>query len=105
MKYDDTNGFTLPIPTIEAISTLLDEKLSGLTILKESHSEGQDEYLDTEGVQLLLGGGNGKKVCKSTVNNWRRSGILKAYKLGPGRNTIVRFKKSEVLQAMESMEV
>ena len=96
MKSDDTVGFMIPIPSIEAIGALIDEKLKGITIFKEAHVENKDEYLDIDGVRLLLGGGNGKKVSKSTINNLRKQGIIKAHKLGAGRNALVRFKRSEI---------
>ncbi len=97
MKSNDTNGFMLPIPTIEAIGALLDEKLKGITIIKEAYAEDKDEYLDIDGVRILLGGGNGKMVSKSTINNLRKQGIIKAHKLGAGRNALVRFKRSEIV--------
>jgi excisionase family DNA binding protein len=39
------------------------------------------------------------KLCTSAVDNLRRKGLLKAYRIGAS----VRFKRSEVLQAVEDL--
>jgi len=63
-----------------------------------------EELLDIEGVQLLLGGGRGKKVSKTTINNWRREGILVPIKIGRGRNAAVRFRRQDVLESIRKIE-
>lgn len=36
------------------------------------------------------------KVSERTIDRWIKAKVLKAYKLGVGRNSSVRIKKSEV---------
>lgn len=62
-----------------------------------------EELLDIDGVRLLLGGGRGKMVCKSTINNWRKAGIIKPIKIGKGRNSAVRYRRQDVLDAIRKI--
>ncbi len=58
------------------------------------------EWMDIEELRYYLGGGSGRRVSKSTVNNLRKAGVIPAHKLGKGRAALVRFKKSEIDDAL-----
>ena len=69
------------------------------TIFKEEFSKydpvifpDQEQFINKEQCAALLGG-----VCLSTVDNLRRRGILKPYKIG----SAVRFKRNEVIDAID----
>ena len=53
----------------------------------------QDFYITKKEAAKLWG------CCTSTIDNYRRAGILKRYRIG----SAVRFKRSELLEAIEEM--
>jgi excisionase family DNA binding protein len=55
----------------------------------------EDEYLTYNQVARML------KCHRQTVRNAVDAGRLKAYKFGPGRRKMVRFKTSDVLKMVE----
>ena len=60
------------------------------------------EWMDIAELRHYLGGGGGRRVSKSTVNNLRKAGVIPAHKLGKGRAALVRFKKNEIDEALLS---
>jgi excisionase family DNA binding protein len=55
----------------------------------------EDEYLTYDQVARML------KCHRQTVRNAVEAGKLKAYKFGPGKRKMVRFKTSDVLKMVE----
>ena len=80
---------TISLLSHEDVRTIIQEELSNF---KPVVLPSQEQFIDKEECGDLLGG-----VCSSTVDNLRRKGILKHYKIG----SAVRFKRGEVIQAIE----
>ncbi len=57
-----------------------------------------DELLTKEEVAALF------KVHPRTIDRWLRSNLLKCYKLGEGKTSLLRFKKSEVEKFLSEHE-
>ena len=55
----------------------------------------EDEYLTYDQVARML------KCHRQTIRNAVEAGKLKAYKFGPGKRKMVRFKASDVLKMVE----
>jgi excisionase family DNA binding protein len=55
----------------------------------------EDEYLTYDQVARML------KCHRQTIRNAVEAGKLKAYKFGPGKRKMVRFKTSDVLKMVE----
>ncbi len=75
----------------DGIRTIFREELS---TFKPVIVSPPDKFIDKPECAELLGG-----VCQSTVDNLRRRGTLKSYKIG----SAVRFKRSEVIEAIENI--
>jgi len=45
------------------------------------------------------------RVHERTIERWVRSGILKGYKLGAGKNAILRISKSEIKKFLEKSKI
>lgn len=84
----------------EAVSTIL-LQLEALNSRLEKSARSQkkevdpDEYLTTDEVVKKL------KTTRQTINNWRKSGKLKAY----GISNRILFKRSEVEAALKPLTV
>lgn len=80
----------LEIPTKDDIKNIVQEALSEF---KPIHYPDPDEFITKDEAGSLL------KLCSSAIDNLRRRNILKAYRIGGS----VRFKRSEVIQAIEDL--
>ncbi|MDA9264217.1 helix-turn-helix domain-containing protein [bacterium] len=80
----------LQIPTKDDIKTIVQQALSEF---KPINYPNPDEFITKDEAGTLL------KLCSSAIDNLRRRNVLKAYRIGGS----VRFKRSEVIQAIEDL--